>query len=299
MSSAQTNNAQATNRSTEHRGNGDSRGRGTAQQNDVYQPPALCDDENRLIKLDSTIAAAEAVRCLLIPILGVSGPECICKRAAKCQERASLQKRIAEKALIKSLQAGLAEVCAQGLLQHNLSLQGQQAQTNVMCRQPGRSRQLKHVQASLSRKGMMLSRLGPVSAHILPKVCLHCKGKQAYAVAVLQARQRDEIVFKDKLFASQHEVQGLNTTLAGLNSELHARSGNCFAFWLHSHAKQAIVAAADDAARGTFVMGNSVLCNGIGKMSCYSSSPKTKRWGMILTLSEYRMQSCRGLLPKR
>ena len=43
----------------------------------------------------------------------------------KRQERASLQKRIAEKALLKNLQAELAEVCAQGLQHHNLSLQGQ------------------------------------------------------------------------------------------------------------------------------------------------------------------------------
>lgn len=76
MTSAQTNNAQATNRSTEHNGNGDFRSRGAAQKRDVYQPTALCDDD-RLIKLDSTIAAAEAVRCLLNYILGVSGPECV------------------------------------------------------------------------------------------------------------------------------------------------------------------------------------------------------------------------------
>ena len=77
MTSAQTNNAQATNRSIEHNGNGDFRSRGAAQKSDVYQPTALCDDESRIIKLESTIAAAEAVRCLLNHILGVSGPECV------------------------------------------------------------------------------------------------------------------------------------------------------------------------------------------------------------------------------
>ena len=77
MSSAQTNTPQATTRSIEHSGNGDCRTRGAAQKSDVYQPSALCDDESRIIKLDSTIAAAEAVRCLLNQVLGVSGPECV------------------------------------------------------------------------------------------------------------------------------------------------------------------------------------------------------------------------------
>lgn len=59
MMSAPDDSAEATTTSTEHSGKGRGRGRSKAQKAVVHHP--LYDDEQRLVKLDITIAAAEAV----------------------------------------------------------------------------------------------------------------------------------------------------------------------------------------------------------------------------------------------
>ena len=51
----------ATTSSTEHSGKGRGRGRSKAQKGVVHRTPSFHDDEQRLVELDSTIAAAEAV----------------------------------------------------------------------------------------------------------------------------------------------------------------------------------------------------------------------------------------------
>ncbi|DBA75991.1 TPA: hypothetical protein ACH3X2_008924 [Trebouxia sp. C0005] len=135
----------ATTSSTEHSGKGRGRGRSKAQKGVVHRTPSFHDDEQRLVELDSTIAAAEA-------------------------ERVSLQRRIAERAILKTLQAKLDEATK-------------------------------------------LKQEAEAQAHSL-------EGERNDAI---QARQRIEILFKDRLYDSQHEVQNLNSTLAGLNSELHSR----------------------------------------------------------------------------
>jgi len=61
MSSAPSDNPEATAASGEQHGRGPGRGRGKAPKNLVYHPLPVVDDEERLIKLDSAIAAAEAV----------------------------------------------------------------------------------------------------------------------------------------------------------------------------------------------------------------------------------------------
>ncbi|DBA96002.1 TPA: hypothetical protein ACH3X1_001508 [Trebouxia sp. C0004] len=145
MMFAQVDSAEAKTTSTELNGKGRGRGRSKAQKAAVHHRPLLDDDEQRLVKLDSTIAAAEA-------------------------ERDSLQRLMAEKAILKNLQAKLDETT-------------------------------------------ILKQEAEARAHSL-------EGERNDAI---QARQRHETLFKDKLYDSQHEVQNLNSTLAGLNSELHAR----------------------------------------------------------------------------
>ena len=57
---AQDDGAEATTTSTEHSGKGRGRGRSKAQKI-VHQSSSFHDDEQRIVELDSTIAAAEAV----------------------------------------------------------------------------------------------------------------------------------------------------------------------------------------------------------------------------------------------
>jgi len=61
MQFPQDDSAEATPTLTEHSGRGRGRGRSKAQKAVVHQPPSPHDDEQRLVELDSTIAAAEAV----------------------------------------------------------------------------------------------------------------------------------------------------------------------------------------------------------------------------------------------
>ncbi len=61
MQFGQDDSAEATTTSTEHNGRGRGRGRSKAQKAVVHQPPLPHGDEQRLVELDSTIAAAEAV----------------------------------------------------------------------------------------------------------------------------------------------------------------------------------------------------------------------------------------------
>ncbi len=58
---AQDDSAETTTTSTEHNGKGRGRGRSKAQKAVVHQTPSFHDDEQRIVELDSTIAAAEAV----------------------------------------------------------------------------------------------------------------------------------------------------------------------------------------------------------------------------------------------
>ena len=71
MQFAQDDSAEATTTCTEHHGRGRGRGRSKVQKAVVHQPPSPHDDEQRLVELDSTIAAAEAVWRSPVPIAEV------------------------------------------------------------------------------------------------------------------------------------------------------------------------------------------------------------------------------------
>lgn len=108
MQFAQDDSAEATTTSAEHNGKGRGRGRSKAQKAVVHRTPSSYDDEQRLVELDSTIAAAEAVwrsPVLIADTVPASNYHVV------SQERVSLQRRIAEKAILQNLQAKLDEVC--------------------------------------------------------------------------------------------------------------------------------------------------------------------------------------------
>ncbi len=87
MQFAQDDSAEATTTSAEHNGKGRGRGRSKAQKAVVHRAPSSYDDEQRLVELDSTIAAAEAVwrsPVLIAEVLTLYLPQIImwCRRSA-------------------------------------------------------------------------------------------------------------------------------------------------------------------------------------------------------------------------
>lgn len=81
------------------------------------------------------------------------------------QERASLQRRIAEKAMLHKLQAELAEVCILDVFWMHQQQQ-QQTHIDVACRRQDQSKRLRLEHAFLRERGMILFRLERVASQL-------------------------------------------------------------------------------------------------------------------------------------